>query len=155
MIEGIHHVAVGVPDLEAALSFYLDGLGIKEVQRSSFSGSMPVVEAAIGIKEPSAQMDMLRGGNAHVELWQYDKPEPRGFRADPPDLSYPHFVLEVKDIRYEYERLLQEGMTFVGCTSPVLIRRDRCEPPVVLAGSSFQTGSGFSRASSTTASYSV
>ena len=114
MIVGIHHVAIGVPDLEAGLAFYRDTLGFEQVERSSFSGSTPAVEAAIGIKEPTAHMAMLRAGNAYVELWQYEAPTPRDLRADPPDLGYPHFALEVKDIKAEHSRLSSAGMTFVG-----------------------------------------
>ena len=114
MIVGIHHVAIGVPDIESGLAFYRDVLGFEQVQRSSFSGSNPAVEAAIGIDAPSAHMAMLRGGNAYIELWQYEKPAPRDLRANPPDLGYPHFALEVVDIQAEHERLSAAGMQFVG-----------------------------------------
>ncbi|NKB96986.1 MAG: hypothetical protein GKR90_00590 [Pseudomonadales bacterium] len=114
MIVGIHHVAIGVPSLEKGLAFYRDTLGFKEVQRSSFSGPSPAVEAAIGIKEPSAHMAMLQGGNAYIELWQYEAPEPQDKTANPPDLGYPHFALEVKGIQSEHARLSAAGMTFVG-----------------------------------------
>ena len=72
------------------------------------------MEAAIGIKEPSAQMAMLRGGNAYIELWQYESPAPRDLTANPPDLGYPHFAQEVRDIVAEHARLSDAGMTFVG-----------------------------------------
>ena len=114
MIVGIHHIAISVTDLEKGLAFYRDTLGFDEVQRSSFSGPSPQVEAAIGIKEPSAHMAMLRGGNAYIELWQYESPQPADKTANPPDLGYPHFALEVKDIQAEHERLSNAGMTFVG-----------------------------------------
>lgn len=114
MIVGIHHIAIGVPDLEAGLAFYRDALGFAEVERSAFSGRTPKVEAAIGISEPSAQMAMLRGGNAYIELWQYTTPPPADKTANPPDLGYPHFALEVKDIEAEHARLTAAGMTFVG-----------------------------------------
>ena len=62
MIVGLHHVAIGVPDFEAGLAFYRDTLGFEQVERSSFSGPSRAVEAAIGIKEPTAHMAMLRTG---------------------------------------------------------------------------------------------
>ena len=65
---------------------------------------------------------MLRGGNAYIELWQYTQPSPRDRTANPPDLGYPHFALEVTDIRSEHARLSANGMTFVG-------------PPVEFGGS--------------------
>ena len=51
MIVGIHHIAISVTDLEKGLAFYRDALGFDEVQRSSFSGPSPQVEAAIGKKQ--------------------------------------------------------------------------------------------------------
>lgn len=114
MIIGIHHVAIGVPDMERALEFYRDVLGFEEVERTEFAGANPPVEAAIGLKEPAAKMAMLRGGNAHIELWHYTAPEPADLRAQPNDYGYPHFALEVKDIDAEHARLSAAGMTFVG-----------------------------------------
>ena len=74
MIVGIHHVAIGVPDFDAGLKFYTEVLGFEQVEQSAFSGPNPKVEAAIGLTEPTAKMAMLRGGNAHIELWQYEQP---------------------------------------------------------------------------------
>jgi len=114
MIIGIHHIAISVPDIDAGLAFYRDVLGFEQVRRSSISGNVPAVEAAIGIKAPVAQVAMLRGGNAYIELWAYEHPKPRDKRADPPDFGYPHFALEVKNIKQEYKRLKDAGMDFVG-----------------------------------------
>jgi len=114
MIIGIHHVAIGVPDFEAGLEFYTEVLGFEQVEEASFSGPNPPVEAAIGLHQPAAKMAMLRGGNAHIELWQYEEPEPRDLRSRPCDYGYPHFALEVKDIQAEHARLSAAGMKFVG-----------------------------------------
>ncbi|MEM7099932.1 MAG: VOC family protein [Pseudomonadota bacterium] len=114
MIVGIHHIAIGVPDFEAGLAFYCDVLGFEQVERNSFSGSNPAVEAAIGLAEPSAEMAMLRGGNAYIELWHYTSPEPKNLTATPADFGYPHLALEVTDIHAEHARLTAGGMDFVG-----------------------------------------
>jgi glyoxylase I family protein len=111
---GIHHIAIGVPDLARALVFYTQALGFEQVERTSFSGPNPAVEAAIGLHQPTAKMAMLRGGNAHIELWQYEQPQPRDLTSRPSDFGYPHFALEVKDIDAEYSRLCAAGMEFVG-----------------------------------------
>jgi glyoxylase I family protein len=114
MIIGIHHIAIGVPDFDAGLEFYRDVLGFEQVERTSFAGENPAVEAAIGLSRPSAQMAMLRGGNAYIELWQYTEPEPHNLTARPCDYGYPHFALEVSDIQTEHARLSAAGMQFVG-----------------------------------------
>ena len=113
LIVGIHHVAIGVTDLEAAVVFYGEAFGFEVVQRSSFDAT-PIVDQAIGLKDAKASMAMMKGPNAFVELWQYENPEPRDLRSSPSDLGYPHFALQVEAIEYEYERLGKLGMTFVG-----------------------------------------
>lgn len=114
MIVGLHHVAIGVPDFEAGLDFYCNVLGFEQVEATSFAGDNPKVEAAIGLTTPAAQMAMLRGGNAHIELWQYTEPTPRDRTATPADYGYAHIALEVTEIDQEYARLTAAGMQFVG-----------------------------------------
>ena len=114
MIVGIHHVAIGVPDFAQGLEFYRDVLGFEQVEATQFSGPNPLVEAAIGLTEPSAQMAMLKAGNAYIELWQYAQPTPQEHTLRPCDFGYPHFALEVKDIESEHARLVAAGMEFVG-----------------------------------------
>ena len=129
VIVGIHHVAIGVNDLEAAVKFYTEAFGFEVAQRSSFD-SQPQVDQAIGLTDAKANMAMLRAPNAFVELWQYENPEPRDLRSLPSDLGYPHFALQVDDIEAEYDRLTSHGMTFVnevvhfGDTSSAIYGRD-------------------------------
>ena len=113
MIVGIHHVAIGVSDLDAAIAFYTEGFGMQVVQRSEFDRSEDV-DRAIGLKNAKASMAMLETNNAFIELWEYKNPEPRDLRSLPSDLGYPHFAWQVDDIREEYDRLGGLGMTFVG-----------------------------------------
>ena len=113
MIVGMHHIAIGVDDFEKALTFYTDALGFEVVQTSEFDGVVNV-DRAIGLKDATARMAMLKAPNAFIELWQYTNPEPRDLRSRPCDYGYPHFALQVDDIDAEYERLKQHGMEFVG-----------------------------------------
>ena len=113
MIVGIHHVAIGVPDLDRALDFYTGVLGFEAVQRSEWDRSHPGADRAVGLAETSAKMAMLKAPNAYLEVWEYRNPEPRDLRSRPCDLGYPHFCLQVRDIQAEYDRLRAAGMTFV------------------------------------------
>ena len=36
MIVGLHHIAIGVSDLDKALKFYIEGLGFEIVQQGVF-----------------------------------------------------------------------------------------------------------------------
>lgn len=131
MIVGIHHVAIGVSDFDKALKFYTEGLGFEVVQTSEFDG-VEDVDRAIGLKDAKARMAMLKAPNAHIELWQYENPEPKDLRSRPCDYGYPHFALQVDDIEAEYERLKGHGMEFVGevvhfgDTSSAIYGRDPC-----------------------------
>lgn len=112
MIVGIHHIAITVPDLDAALDFYRDALGFAVVQQGDWDGDFPQADRVIGLERTSARMAMLKAPNAHLEIWQYRHPEPEDRRSRPCDLGYPHFALQVTDIEAEYDRLTRAGMTF-------------------------------------------
>ena len=76
MIIGIHHVAIGVSDLDAAVAFYAEAFHMLVVQRSEFDRRANV-DQAIGLKDAKAKMAMLETSNAFIELWEYHNPEPR------------------------------------------------------------------------------
>lgn len=114
MIHGLHHVAIGVPDIEAALDFYVAAFGCEQVFRSTFDGDRPDADAVIGIDRVAASAVMLRLGNTNVELWQYRTPEPVDHRSPANGLGYPHIAIDVSGIEAEVERLTGLGMTFVG-----------------------------------------
>jgi glyoxylase I family protein len=114
VIKGVHHIAIGVPDIEAGLAFYCDILGFDLDWRSDISAVNEKAGAAVGLPGFEAKMAMLKGSNLCLELWQYSNPEPRDLRSDPSDLGYPHMALAVEDIDAEYVRLAAAGMTFVG-----------------------------------------
>ena len=114
MIVGLHHVGLSVPDLEEAKTFYKDVLGFTEVFDNSWDGDRPEADQAIGLEKTSAKMQMLRAGNACIELWEYSNPFPasKDPNYSPANHGWAHIALQVTDIFYEYERLTEAGMTF-------------------------------------------
>jgi glyoxylase I family protein len=123
VITTIHHVAVGVTDMEAGLAFYRDALGAELLWRSSLDGKRPDADRIVGIDGIVADIAMLRLGGVHIELWTYHSPAPVDRSSPANGLGYPHFALLVEDIDSEHARLTSAGMTFVG-------------PPVDLGNSS-------------------
>jgi glyoxylase I family protein len=113
MIIGIHHIAIGVNDINKAKVFYCDAFGFEVVQEANWNRNSPLADKAIGLNNTAAQMIMLKGTNAFIELWQYTNPTPNDKRSRPCDYGYPHFALQVDDIEFEYKRLKQCGMEFV------------------------------------------
>ena len=114
MIVGLHHVALGVPDLDAGIAFYKENFGFELVDRFEWDRDNPVIDSAIGLPGSSARGAMMKTTNAFVELWQYREPAPVARSADPNHRGYVHICLQVRDIAAEHERLTAAGMTFVG-----------------------------------------
>ena len=113
MIVGVHHIAVGVDDIDRALTFYTEGLGFEMLKRGNFGESV-YVDRAIGLKDAKGKSAMLRGPNIYLEVWQFVNPRPNDLRSRPCDYGYPHFALQVDNIQEEYDRLQTHGMEFVG-----------------------------------------
>jgi glyoxylase I family protein len=113
LIKGIHHIAIGVNDLDTAVDFYSSAFGFSVVQRATID-AMPKAEEAVGLHDMNANMAMLRAPNCFIELWQYYSPKARNQVSEPNDLGYPHMAIQVSDIEEEHRRLTAAGMRFVG-----------------------------------------
>lgn len=115
MIRGVHHMAVATGDLDRLVGFYTEHLGFEIVMETSWR-NRPVIDKIIGVENSAARQVMLRAGNTHLEVFQYESPP--GLPGDPDrppaDHGYTHFCLDVTDIDSEYERLLAAGMRFHG-----------------------------------------
>jgi len=112
VIKSINHVALSVSNLDRAIEFYRDALGMGFVVRTPFAGDE--YEAVLGLEGAQGQVALLRLGEVHIELFEFERPKP-----GPLDPNYPvsdhgisHFCLEVTDIQGEYERLKAAGARF-------------------------------------------
>lgn len=114
MITGIHHVAISVPDLDQAVAFYHGTLGFEKVFSNSWFGDRDQADQVIGLKNTHAKVQMLKAGNAYLELWEYIKPKPleQKFNYSPANHGIAHIALQVSNIHAEFERLSNAGMTF-------------------------------------------
>jgi catechol 2,3-dioxygenase-like lactoylglutathione lyase family enzyme len=123
MIAGIHHIGIGVADLDIAKNFYCDVLGMELLWGTEINGDDLQSDAVVGLRNVKARMCMLQSGGCRVELWEYHNPASAAFDPAyaPSNRGITHFCLEVQDIAREHTRLRAAGMTFVG-------------PPVAMAG---------------------
>ena len=114
MITGMHHVSRGVSDMDAALGFYRDLLGMEVVLDTEMSGEM--LDAEVGLDGAKLRFVLLRGSGAmpFLELLQYRAPAGRPHPADatPADVGAHHIALVVNDIRVAHERLAAGGVRF-------------------------------------------
>lgn len=120
MINGVHHVAVSTGDLDRLVEFYTTHLGFEIVMETEWR-NRPIIDDIVGLKNSAARQKMLRTGNTHIEVFQYEAPvgKPNDPQRPASDHGYTHFCLDVTDIDAEYERLLAAGMTFHHPPHPV------------------------------------
>ncbi|WP_262179229.1 VOC family protein [Haloarcula laminariae] len=98
-----HHFAVTVSDLDRAIAFYRDTLGLEVLSEFAVGGE--AFATGVGIDGASAQFAHLEAGDARIELVEYT---PEGERAAETELNQPganHLGLEVDDLDAVYDSL--------------------------------------------------
>lgn len=91
-----HHVGITVADLDRALSFYHDTLGLPVLDRFEVSG--PAFSTAVGVEDATGRFAHLDGGGTRIELVEYD---PEGDTRPDANLNQPgatHLGLSVDDV---------------------------------------------------------
>lgn len=114
MSQNFHHVAISTPNLERALTFYRDLLGLEVLNEASWPRGSRQINQVIGLDDCAATTVMLQGGNLCVELFEYHWPtQPPAQPSRPVHLyGITHFCLDVKGIDAVYQRLLDAGIRF-------------------------------------------
>ena len=114
-VNGIHHVAVSVPDLEAAEDFYVNRLGLEKVIRWDFEAS-EASDGVTGLKEAAAKTLMIRAGNLYLEVFEFTSPAPRSQGMNRPvcDHGYTHIAFDVDEacIQQVYEAWEKAGIAW-------------------------------------------
>ncbi len=98
-----HHVAVTVSNLDRAVDFYRETLGLDVLSEFSVGGD--AFATGVGIEGASAEFVHMDAGNIRIELVEYD---PKGESAAETDLNQPggtHLGLEVDDLDAVYDSL--------------------------------------------------
>ena len=92
------HSMIRVYDLDAALRFFCDGLGLQEVRRrDSERGRFTLVFLETGVDGDAAQIELT---------WNWDEEAPYGVGR-----SFGHLAYEVEDIYATCEHLMSLGVT--------------------------------------------
>lgn len=111
MIGEAHHYGVTVSDLEQAVAFYRDELGMEELDRLSFEEE--AFSRFVGVENADVDIAFLDAGGCAVELLAYaggGESANEGVSNNMTGAS--HFCLEVEDIQRRYDEL-SESVEFV------------------------------------------
>jgi catechol 2,3-dioxygenase-like lactoylglutathione lyase family enzyme len=115
-ILGMHHAGRTVQDMDRALGFYRDLLGLKVVDDDVLHG--PEVSDMVGLPDARLRAVMLSidGETPFVELIEYARPNSKPLAGDEQasDIGNSHFCILVDSMKSEVERLTSAGVRFSG-----------------------------------------
>ena len=113
------HVAVSVQDMERAIAFYRDVIGMDKVFDREFDEPMARV---IGVPGTHVRVVHMKLGDSVVELFDYRYPKGRPPRPDAQQCDYglTHIGFLVEDFWGTYQQLHDRGVRFLG--EPVEVR---------------------------------
>lgn len=114
MILGINHVAISVPDMERALSFYCGLLRFEQVSDSGWPAGTESADQILAVAGTSARVVHIRTSNLLIELFQFGdcQPAPQNLQRPVIDHGITHLCLAVTGLDEEYARLCDSGMQF-------------------------------------------
>lgn len=105
------HVGIVVSDLNAALYFYRDLLGLKIVKESDESGNF--IETIQGIKGVNVKTIKMECEDGNLIELLYFKSHLKKAKERPfPEIGASHVAFTVKNLEKEYERLKGFGIFF-------------------------------------------
>jgi len=119
MFTRMDHVAVSVKDMEKAIAFYRDVIGLEKVFDREFSDPM---DKLIGVAGARVRIVHMQLGDSVVELFDYYHPPGRDPLPDPQqsDFGLIHIGFRVTNFHETYRELRERGVRFLG--EPVEIR---------------------------------
>ena len=112
MILGVHHPALSVPDIEAAVRFYCDVLGFEVVMEAEIPSGIEPLNEAFGVSDAGCKVRMVSKGNSCIELFEFKDTSP-GDPARPVNLQgITHFALVSDDFQADFDHLAANGVDF-------------------------------------------
>ena len=108
MITSINHTGLTVSDLDRALAFYRDALGLEVVMQQEKEGGY--LAAITGYPKAHVRMAHLATpGGGRLELFEYLEPRGSGRPLEPSTVGITHVCLVVEDVHEAHRRLVKAG----------------------------------------------
>jgi catechol 2,3-dioxygenase-like lactoylglutathione lyase family enzyme len=113
MFKRMEHVAISVKDMEKAIAFYRDIIGMAKVLDRVFDANLARVT---GLPEAKARVVHMQLADSMVELFEYLHPKGRGLRqkALQSDYGIIHLSFKVEDFWATCKHLTDHGVRFLG-----------------------------------------
>ena len=113
------HIALSVKDIEKAIAFYRDVIGMEKVFDREFDVQMAKL---IGVEGTKVRIVHMKLGDSIVEFFDYKYPKGREPRPDRQQSDYglTHIGFTVEDFWGTYQHLLDHGVKFL--TEPLEFR---------------------------------
>jgi len=109
MIGGILHVAISVSNMDQALAFYRDALGMQVVRDLTLSGEK--LSSLVGLEGARIHNVALQMGGAEIQLLDFISPKGKSFPDRRPcDHGLAHIALRVEDVDAMYRKLKALGV---------------------------------------------
>lgn len=112
-INGVHHIGMSVPSLDAARAFYVGLLGLEELSNSNWTDS-PVIDRLLRLSGTTGKLMFLATGNTYIEVFEFAAPASVPLTGERPvnAFGFTHLCLDVDDTDAIHARLKAAGMDF-------------------------------------------
>lgn len=110
-----HHLALVVPDMDAAIRFFAEALDCVVVFSGSWSQPTPLMDSLLGLEGSAARSSLLKGPCGFFELFEFASPTAGPSAALPP--HHPglrHMGIECEDPVAMAARIVAAGGTQLG-----------------------------------------
>ena len=114
MLRGLHRTVISTPDLDRALHFYRDLMGLTVLTKGRWDAGWESADRLIGRHGTAARWVMLSAGNTNLEIVQYEVAESPVLDSARPvsDPGISRVCFEVIDIHVMYKNLRDAGVRF-------------------------------------------
>jgi catechol 2,3-dioxygenase-like lactoylglutathione lyase family enzyme len=112
MIKSVEHFSFTVSNIEAALQFFQDLLGLDASAIMQVENR--VVRQVVGMPDAVLRISLVQlPGDNKIELIEYVRPEGKKVDSKPCNPGIAHVAFVVDDIQKAYQELNQKGIEFV------------------------------------------
>jgi catechol 2,3-dioxygenase-like lactoylglutathione lyase family enzyme len=112
MIQAADHFSFSVGNMEEALHFFCDLLGLKASPIMEVDN--PNVQKIVGFPDALLRVSIVKiPGESNIELIQYVRPEGRSIDSSSCNPGAAHIAFQVDDIQQMYQDLSSNGIPFI------------------------------------------